>query len=53
MKNPFEIVNNSPNKENIIIFIHGYTGTNDTWKMSNGDMPFISKLLEIKEIKEK
>jgi hypothetical protein len=48
----FNIVSKSKETENLVIFIHGFTGTNDTWEMPNGKRPFIEALLKTKAIEE-
>ena len=50
--NNFKIVNNSSTPENLVVFIHGFTGTDDTWEKKGGKMPFIEALLEEPIIKE-
>jgi triacylglycerol esterase/lipase EstA (alpha/beta hydrolase family) len=48
----FKIINEAATPENLVVFIHGFTGTDDTWEMKDGKMPFIGKLLEDVAIRE-
>jgi pimeloyl-ACP methyl ester carboxylesterase len=41
----FELINKIDNKQNLVVFIHGYTGTHDTWQLKDGTRPFIDTLL--------
>lgn len=48
---PFDLINEINNKQNLVIFIHGYTGTHDTWQLKDGTRPFIDALLQNEVIK--
>jgi Putative serine esterase (DUF676) len=46
-----KIINESPSSENLVIFIHGFNGTDDTWQMPDNSLPFIEALLHNERIK--
>ena len=41
----FDVFHKIDDAKNLVIFIHGFTGTHDTWQMQDGDKPFINQLL--------
>ncbi len=49
---PFDLVHKSDFPENLIVFIHGFTGTNDTWQLLDGSKPFVDELLRNEAIKQ-
>lgn len=46
------IVNENQNCKNLIIFIHGFVGGEETWVNKNGTMPFIDQLLNDEQVKD-
>ncbi|RXM50006.1 MULTISPECIES: ABC-three component system protein [unclassified Chryseobacterium] len=46
-----KFVHEIPEKKNLIIFIHGFIGSEETWVKKDGKMPLISYLLDDLEIK--
>lgn len=47
-----KFVHKAQEKKNLIIFIHGFIGSEETWKKKDGKMPLIDYLLEDITIKE-
>lgn len=45
------IVNKNPDCKNIIVFIHGFIGSSDTWVKTDGAKPFIDLFLKDEKIK--
>ena len=41
-----KIIHKNTNAKNIIVFIHGFIGGEDTWVKKNGERPFIEPILE-------
>jgi hypothetical protein len=41
----FKIINEGKSPENLVVFIHGFTGTHNTWEKKDGSMPFITPFL--------
>ena len=46
-----KFVHEIPERKNLIIFIHGFIGSQETWVKKDGKMPLISYLLDDLEIK--
>jgi triacylglycerol esterase/lipase EstA (alpha/beta hydrolase family) len=42
----FKLINEGKSPENLVVFIHGFTGAGDTWEKKDGSMPFVKPLID-------